>query len=313
MGAFPATVTNRASAISIASWDQLRQELDKYSVQSYSWAFRGLQSDQWLLRTSLERLDVAPLYEAERYLVGAFQRRAHHYVSDPPPREDELEWLALMQHHGAPTRLLDWTKSPYVALFFAVRDATDSAGNCAVWGIDLDWCKNQALARINRRAFANPVFDPPVQPEESLGQPELFGRVFLNEPVASTNLKLVASLQPFRMNERLVIQQGLFLCPGQISAATPTGNVTVGFEENLLAFADDPSFSSHVHKFIIPNWLRIDALGALNKMNINQATLFPGIDGFAQSLGTNVEVATRTGKLSTEIRKLNIYTEYGWL
>jgi hypothetical protein len=51
----------------------------------------------------------------------------------------------------------------------------------------------------------------------------------------------------------------------------------------------------------------------LNKMNINRASLFPGIDGFAQSLITNLQIATRWGKISSEIKRLNIYSEYGFL
>jgi hypothetical protein len=48
-------------------------------------------------------------------------------------------------------------------------------------------------------------------------------------------------------------------------------------------------------------------------MNINRATLFPGIDGFAQSLAANVQIATDTGRLSRELQKLSIYTDWGFL
>jgi FRG domain len=97
--------------------------------------------------TTLERLDAVPVFEAERYLLSTFQRRAHHYITYPPERDDELEWLALMQHHGAPTRLLDWTKSPYVELFFALEPIM-GADFAAVWAIDLDWCKQQAFQAV---------------------------------------------------------------------------------------------------------------------------------------------------------------------
>ncbi|HEV8581964.1 MAG TPA: FRG domain-containing protein [Thermoanaerobaculia bacterium] len=287
-------VAENATTIDIVNWQQVLDTVRDYGP---AWAFRGACFADWRLRTSLERLDAVPVFDAERYLLSTFQRRAHHYISDPPSREDDLEWLALMQHHGAPTRLLDWTKSPYVALFFALEAPAETASS-AVWAIDLDWCKERAIAAI---AKAVPPVPHPPEPQESLGKPEVFRSAFLREK--GYTLDLVAPLQPFRMNQRLVIQQGLFLCPG---------NPEITFEDNLLAYALY-QFNQHVHKLVIPRHLRIEILAALNKMNINRATLFPGIDGFAQSLGLNVQVATQTGRLYQEIQKLSVYTEYGFL
>src|SRR5690606_29165357 len=79
----------------------------------------------------------------EEYTLREFQRRAHHYSSDLPEKDNVLEWLALMRHHGSPTRLLDFTKSPYVAAFFAVSKAArdDSA---AIWAINAKALKTHA-------------------------------------------------------------------------------------------------------------------------------------------------------------------------
>ena len=113
----------------------------------------------------------------------------------------------------------------------------------------------------------------------------------------------IAPVQPFRMNERLTIQQGLFLCPG---------NVTSLFEDNLAAYAE-PGFESHVHKIVVPATLREEILGELNSMNISRASLFPGIDGFAQSLLTNLHIVMAAGRLSQELSKLGVFIEYGFL
>ena len=63
----------------------------------------------------------------EARAIRIFRRKAHNYLDDPRALDDDLRCLALMQHHGAPTRLLDFTKSPYVAAFFALESATDDA------------------------------------------------------------------------------------------------------------------------------------------------------------------------------------------
>jgi FRG domain len=126
-------VNTSVNPINIQDWFDLEQKLNTYFGKTYtaSWAFRGVGKQEWGLQSSLERMELTiPLAEAEQYLLNTFQRRVHHYICDPPTKDDYLEWLALLQHHGAPTRLLDWTKSPYVALFFALvlqRDFTNVA------------------------------------------------------------------------------------------------------------------------------------------------------------------------------------------
>jgi hypothetical protein len=275
----------------LTSWVELEARLATYD---HRWAFRGMGNAMWPLQTSLERLLVSPVVEAERYLLTAFQRRAHHHVRDCPEPDDYLEWLALMQHHGAPTRLLDCTRSPYVALFFAL-ERPDPSGQACVWAINVEECKRSA---INILAPSLPIADTTI----SLGKPDVFRLAFMreHENTAPLSVLCVAPIQPFRMNERLSIQQGLFLCPAQI---------TPGFEENLQAMN---LAGAKMEKLVFPSFLREEILAELNRMNINRASLFPGLDGFAQSLAVNVQIATHKGKLSQEIQRLDAYAEYGF-
>jgi hypothetical protein len=277
--------------VRVNKWDDLHRLL--YGpTYSHSWAFRGIPEAEWDLKTTLERLEVHPNLAAgaERALLTSFKRRAHHYLREVPLANDNLEWLALMQHHGAPTRLLDWTRSPYVALFFAVVGAEEAHGRCALWAINIQWCMNRARQLVEqtlRRSLTD---------EEPLGSPNIFNEVFLE-----ASQPFVAPLQPYRMNERLTIQQGLFLAPGNVSAS---------FMENLAALG--PETPRNLHKITAPRTLRHDALKQLMKMNLSRAALFPGLDGFAQSLGVNVELATRSGSLSSETANIARYEEWGF-
>jgi hypothetical protein len=78
--------------------------------------------------------------ENERALLQRFQDLAQEFEIPNLPRvSNRLAWWELMQHHGAPTRLLDWTRSPFVALWFALlTDDNDSDG--ALWVIDIANC-----------------------------------------------------------------------------------------------------------------------------------------------------------------------------
>jgi hypothetical protein len=279
----------------IPSWDDLRNALTQLD---HRWAFRGMANANWPLMTSLERLSISPKVEAEQYLLTTFQRRAHHYVRDCPTLDDYLEWMALMQHHGSPTRLLDFTRSPYIALFFALEQQRDLTAQVALWAINLEACKQTAITILSPSNADQTI---------SLGKPDTFKEAFMREHAPPDPLApplpaplCVAPIQPFRMNERLTIQQGLFLCPAQIM--TP-------FEANLSAMG---LTDSQFKRFVFNAALRGDILSELNQMNINRASLFPGIDGFAQSLGLNIELATMKGKLSQERKRLDAYSEYGF-
>lgn len=101
---------------------------DLYSVsQAYRkgrWVFRGETDASNLLLPKVGRPGIEN--DREEHMLRTFKREAAECISDIPPTE--WAWLALAQHHGLPTRLLDWTENPLVAAFFACSDSEGDDG-----------------------------------------------------------------------------------------------------------------------------------------------------------------------------------------
>lgn len=140
----------------VKNWHDLDELNNKY-VKDEKYSFRGQSNAGWPLRTSLER--VADLFsiksieipKIEEGLIRRFKREAYLYIGQPPGDNDIMQWLSLMQHHGAPTRLLDWTYSFFIAVFFAVEQVVfnkQGHGECAVWAVDREWLGRQSISQL---------------------------------------------------------------------------------------------------------------------------------------------------------------------
>jgi hypothetical protein len=198
---------------------------------------------------------------------------------------DLLEWLALMQHHGAPTRLQDWTRSPYVAAYFAIEDSTEPNGASAVWAIDIEWCKSNVVKQIRKVKID---VGGAVQLSSDFGRAPLFDGIVMTNRAA-----MVLPVAPTRMNERLSIQQGLFLCPGRIQDS---------FMDNLVAYGDT-SLRQKLLKIVIPSRFRVNALQDLATMNITRTSLFPGLDGFSQSLKYKLAIVAGSPQVRDKLER----------
>jgi hypothetical protein len=123
-----ASLGKRREIVVIRSVADLLEAIKKVSGQK-DWIFRGHSSAFWNLKASAHRLSAKAAssaevaIEGERWLLDEFKRRARTFLPLPP--SSDWEWLVLAQHFGLPTRLLDWTENPLVALFFAVRDRNE--------------------------------------------------------------------------------------------------------------------------------------------------------------------------------------------
>jgi len=248
--------------IDIESWPQFRAAIEERDL--LSWAFRGQASHSWPLSSTLSRylltyrIHPHAWVQQESRIIRIFKRKSHLLLPRVPDEEDTFQWLALMQHHGAPTRLLDFTWSPYVAAFFALERATDDA---AVWALHPPTLGPRATRTVRASQSVS---------EDEIGPwiPGGFERHFLpNEN------PIVVIGEPHEMNRRLVAQGGTFAIPGMVDRSV----------EQLAP-------TTAILKFRLrTKTLREEAMADLYNMNITHATLFPDLDGLARSLAYELE------------------------
>lgn len=262
-------------AVKVKNWDEAVFIGERFS----GYVFRGQPCDKWPLRTKLERavkkwgIPEKKIQERERRIISEFQRRAHHYIQDPPQVDNLLEWVALIQHYGGPTRLLDVTLSFYVASFFAMEFAD---GDAVVWAINR-----------GKTAEKEHMDGPIVSNDSTLKE--------CNDILAGkTSGQGIIFVQPFRMNHRLAVQQGAFLFPRDVTKSFEEElSFTIGTNPDLF-HKENPQLRlkllPQIIKIIIPKEHHSTAMRALSRMNISSASLFEGLDGFARSLHTMLRI-----------------------
>jgi FRG domain-containing protein len=230
-----------------------------------SFAYRGSSDAATDLSSGLVRLGGNA--ELERQLMRAFRKYA---AQDAVPHDTAWDWLALGQHHGLPTRLLDWTYSPYVALHFATqnRDCYDCDG--VVWCIDyvraheqLPETLREGLRQEGANLFTTELLDE-AAPE--LADLEQYGRDF------------VLFVEPPSFDARIVNQYALF-------------SVVARAEARL-----DDWIERHeeiAERIVVPAELKWEVRDKLDQANITERVLFPGLDGISRWLARYYEPRTR--------------------
>jgi hypothetical protein len=254
----------------ISSWNELIAKQSKYDGTHAEWIFRG-QSEDWPLATSLDRtcklfgLDEGDsMVTLERQIITDFKRHYSKYAPGAGPRNSDTQhWLSLMRHYGAPTRLLDFTFSFFVAVYFALEEAR---GNSILWAVNKSWLTDHACC-VMKDIGGNELLKA-WQSRKGLA----FDRVFF-EPRPPK--RFVCAANPYRLHERAAEQQALSLC---------AADATTGFEDNLREVEGYDSPENVVKISIAGGDARKEILHKLYRAGTNRSVLFPGLEGFARSL-----------------------------
>jgi hypothetical protein len=218
--------------------------------------YRGQAKAGWSLEPTIARISKGIL--AESPLVTRFKQNALALVAERPA--SEWEWLFVMRHHGVPTRLMDWSESPLVGLYFAVSGHPKSDG--AVW--------NLLPIELNRVASITPQHPSEIP---GFGDANVLNN-YLPSSLANeqtSSLSPAAAIAP-RNTRRMQAQYGVFTITHR--KQTPI---------------DDVGDKNHVWRLIVPKSAKSRIKSELAVLNISPLSLFPELDHVAvhatESLG----------------------------
>ena len=226
---------------------QFTKHLDGYNGPIW---FRGQAVSEWKLEPTLMRLNPQP---PETHLLNRFKQNASLLIQDPPT--GEFGWLFLMQHYRVPTRLLDWSESPLVALYFAVDSYYDKPG--ALWAL--------MPTKLNEKSNFRPEYEHEVPSFEDVHLQNYLPATIAHEH--KSKLFPMAAIAP-RNSPRMQAQQGVF---------------TISHRENVLIedIGAQGAERDYIWRYIIPPEAKEEVQRQLRMLGYNKFMLFPELESLS--------------------------------
>jgi hypothetical protein len=256
------TMTATPRDVVVTSWSDLCERLYDDAWQDdlrrfrSNYAFRGVSDTAYELSNRFTRqCESHP--GLEYHLVRNFRKYVRR--DEPEPSRSDWHWLTIAQHHGLPTRLLDWTYSPFVALHFATASVEKFERDGAIWCVDyvrvnrgLPELLSGALREVGANAFTQGMLERALPGLQSFDQ--------------LTGGELALFFEPPSLDDRIVNQFALF---SVMSSATARLDRWLQRSPELY------------RRLVIPRKLKWEVRDKLDQANITERTLFPGLDGLA--------------------------------
>jgi hypothetical protein len=226
--------------------------------------YRGASNATRPLLTSLDRLGgIEPPHtkkDLEEHILRNFIRYSRPHLDQARPLS-EWELLIAAQHHGVPTRLLDWTYSPLVAAFFATRPASEQEHDRAIWR--LDWQRVHRHFNLPPLALLIEDLESVFGESRQLSPPKLFA--------SRGSHPFACMIEPPSLDDRIVAQGATF---------TLTSTTSTSFDQFLANEGIDDALS----RFMIPAADVNRFRDQLDLVGIDERRLFPDLDGVASAI-----------------------------
>ena len=250
-----------------------------------TWVYRGHSRfaddgpNNWKLESSLHRflrnhqgkaIRTPSWYPRERAQIDRFRGAAHNHLGHLPDRSDKLAWLALMQHYGSPTRLLDFTFNPAAALFFALRESGQGMGPYSIHALHIDSvreCAKAARENLPQYEKISPKLNPKTE-EYEIG----------TKPSA---VDFVGFFDGSKLNPRQEAQDGLFMVPSRIDL-----DIEDWLKKNLAPVKTIKPHNTPWVEFVFDNekdsYYKV--VNQLVQVGMTAKRLFPGLEGICESM-----------------------------
>jgi hypothetical protein len=258
----------------VESMDELLRSLNELSN---NYIFRGHSDAEWPLSSALERFlgerwDSSNARKFESYSLENFRSKYHIYCGTEHVPSSKLAWLSVMQHYGMPTRLIDFTASPYIALYFALESYIPQKRNdLAIYAMDYSAVMESSMQFIRSR---DSKFNETRMTMQGR-QDEVFENV-----VDRYSYDIAWITEPDQLNARIDRQCGTFLIAGTLESTI----------ESIVS--SDKYHRCDIKKIRIPGHLYEGIYVALRKMNINSKVIYGDLAGLARSIKMELQAYT---------------------
>ena len=255
--------------------DSVEELLTSINELPNSFLYRGQADADWRLQSSLERIlgddwTAENAQKFEEFSLKQFCSKFHLYDRENVTPNSKLAWLSVMQHHGVPTRLLDFTGSPYVALYFALEAYNPlTQRDLALFAFDYSAILEQSINQIKSKDSAFQETRASLVDK----QDEIFESI-----VDRFAYDIAWVTEPKVLNARLDRQAGSFLL---------SGNRGVRIQDIL---ASSLYSNCRIYKYLIPHSLYHGIFALLRKMNITSKSLYGDLDGLARAIRMEMQV-----------------------
>jgi hypothetical protein len=288
-------LSNNKSSIVVDSVDELFAEFGRLGrLNSQFSYYRGHTDATHKICSTIERFEDAKYRSKEKLLIRQFKKIACNYLTPQQIPANTFGWLTLMQHYGVPTRLMDVTTSPYVALYFAVNEWRKPL-DAALWVFNPSSLHDACISRLYKSEFSLPL-------DRSYGfhQPDFVRENYFQEAFLSGKFKVAMILEPEVSEKRLFHQQGAFLVASSGEWSTEEVLVDILLDDSYMEpekarITREQSVDWSIVKVIIPSELKKEIRRRLEDMNVHAATLFPDLAGAARYVKEYVDIQDLIG------------------